>query len=79
VKKNIDFGDIGGAGTLGNSSSPRPSTDDMEALLSGGLLGDEHRMPLAATGSESATPAAGGAASTGRARTATLEAGDEEK
>jgi len=35
-------------------------------------------MPLAATGSESSTPA-GGTASTGRGRTATLEAGDEEK
>ncbi len=78
VKKNIDFGDIGAVGTLGSSASPRPSPDDMEALLSGGLLGDEHRMPLAATGSEGTAPA-GGAASTGRARTATLEAGDEEK
>ncbi len=78
VKKNIDFGDIGAVGTLGSPANPRPSPDDMEALLSGGLLGDEHRMPLAATGSEGTAPA-GGAASTGRARTATLEAGDEEK
>jgi hypothetical protein len=78
VKKNIDFGDIGAVGGLGSSASPRPSLDDMEALLSGGLLGDEQRVPLSATGSEGAAPA-GGAPSAGRATTATVEAAADDE
>ncbi len=76
VKKNIDFGDIGGVGSMVGSPAPRPNLDDMEALLSGGLLGDEHRMPLSATGSEG--PAAGGASSPGRAPAATAEADEND-
>jgi hypothetical protein len=83
VKKNIDFGDIGAVGGIGTGANPRPSLDDMEALLSGGLLGDEQRLPFAATGSEGAAQSggaapAGGAASAGQSSTATVAAGDDD-
>ena len=57
VKKNIDFGEIGGGGA--SLGSPGMDTD-MEALLSGSvdpLAGVEEAPALAATGSDSATPA----------------------
>ena len=51
VKKNIDFGEIGG----GSSLAPAQMDAEMEELLSG-VLGEEPA--LAATGSEGAAPAA---------------------
>ncbi|MFN0241331.1 MAG: DNA-directed RNA polymerase subunit beta' [Planctomycetota bacterium] len=60
VKKNIDFGDIGGVGFTANAGA-RPDLGDMEALLSGGLssaMEDAPAMALAATGSEGMQPSA---------------------
>jgi DNA-directed RNA polymerase subunit beta' len=73
VKKNIDFGDLGTMAIGVGSTASRSSTDDLEALLSGGLLGED-RPRAAASGLE-------GLPSGLRAQSATAEAdedGDEE-
>jgi hypothetical protein len=68
VKKNIDFGELGGAGFHLTGTAPAP--DDMEALLSGSAsLDASSSMLLAATGSDGA-PAGGMQASATRGSTA---------
>jgi DNA-directed RNA polymerase subunit beta' len=53
VKKNIDFGDLGGGAAFGLSGTTVPAADDMEALLTGSApLESPAAMILAATGSE---------------------------
>lgn len=70
VKKNIDFGDISTMAIGVGSTAARSTPDDLEALLSGGLLGED-RPRMAAGGLEGLS----GASSSGlRAQSATAEA-----
>jgi|688.fasta_scaffold05634_18 DNA-directed RNA polymerase subunit beta' len=72
VKKNIDFGDINTMAIGVGSTAARSTSEELEALLSGGLLGEE-RPRMAAGGGEGLS----GASSSVRAQSATAQAASD--
>ena len=79
VKKNIDFGDLGGHAGFGLGGGANAPVDDMEALLSGTAgLDAASPLSLAATGSEGPISGLQASASRGGAAAAAIEDDDDD-